>query len=88
MTPFKSAAPLNQSYSISIGNQYDLLGKQIGLIGSLSYKNEHSGYVNGQVNRWDRGVADANKTQLDTNLQCPIPKVFLKLFWVDFLKHQ
>lgn len=67
MSPFKSAAPLNQSYALSIGNQYEVLGKQVGLIGSLTYKNDHSGYINGQLNRWDRGVADPNKTQLDTN---------------------
>lgn len=67
MSPIKSAAPLNQSYSLSVGNQYELLGKQIGLIGSVSYKNENSGYIDGQLNRWDRGVADPNKTQLDTN---------------------
>jgi len=67
MSPIKSAAPLNQSYSLSVGNQYELLGKQIGLIGSVSYKNENSGYINGQLNRWDRGVADPNKKQLDTN---------------------
>jgi len=67
MSPIKSAAPLNQSYSLSVGNQYELLGKQIGLIGSVSYKNENSGYIDGQLNRWDRGVADPNKKQLDTN---------------------
>lgn len=67
MTPFKSAAPMNQSYALSIGNQYEVLGKQIGLIGSLTYKNQHSGYIDGEINRWDRGVADPNKTQLDTN---------------------
>ena len=67
MSPFKSAAPLNQSYALSVGNQYELFGKLVGLIGSLTYKNEHSGYINGKLNRWDRGVADPNKTQLDTN---------------------
>ena len=67
MTPFRSAAPINQSYALSIGNQYELFGKQVGLIGSLTYKNQHSGYIEGQLNRWDRGVADPGKTQLDTN---------------------
>ena len=67
MTPFRSAAPLNQSYALSIGNQYEVFGKQFGMIGSLTYKNQHNGYINGQLNRWDRGVADANKSQLDTN---------------------
>ncbi len=67
MIPLKSAAPLNQSYSLAIGNQYEVFGKHVGLIGSLTYKNEHSGYINGQLNRWDRGVSDPNKTQLDTN---------------------
>ncbi|VAX28430.1 TonB-dependent receptor [hydrothermal vent metagenome] len=67
MTPFKMAAPMDQSYAFSMGNQFHLAGMQLGLIGSLTYKNQHSGYIQGQLNRWDRGVADRNKTQLDTN---------------------
>lgn len=67
MTPFRSAAPLNQSYAISFGNIYEIFGNEAGLIASILYKNQHSGYIGGQLNRWDRGVADPNKTQLDTN---------------------
>ena len=67
MTPFKKAVPMDQSYSLSIGNQYDVAGMQLGLIGSLTYKNQHNGYIEGQLNRWDRGVADPTKSQLDTN---------------------
>ncbi len=68
MTPAKSTAPINQSYALSIGNQYNIFGKQFGVIASLTYKNNHSGYIDGKLNRWDRGVADPNKLQLDTNM--------------------
>ncbi len=68
MTPIKNTAPINQSYALSVGNQYNMFGKQLGVIASLTYKNNHSGYINGKLNRWDRGVADPNKSQLDTNM--------------------
>lgn len=68
MTPFKMAAPMDQSYAFLMVNQLNLACMQLGLIGSFTYKNQHSGYIHGQLNRWDRGVADPNKTQLDTNI--------------------
>ncbi|NOX65081.1 MAG: TonB-dependent receptor [Chlorobi bacterium] len=67
MTPYKKVAPINQNYALSIGNQYKISGMYLGFIGSLTYKNNHNGYIEGQLNRWDRGVADPNKNQLDTN---------------------
>lgn len=66
MDPTKRTIPINQSYSLSLGNQFDFLGAPLGYLLSLSYKRNQSGYFDGQVNRWARGVADPNKTQLDT----------------------
>jgi hypothetical protein len=68
MIPTSKTIPVNQSYSISMGNQFSLLGNPFGFIASLSYKNRSGGYFNGELNRWSRGVADPNKTQLDVVL--------------------
>jgi len=59
------SAPLNQSYSLSIGNQVDFLGRPLGFIASLTYKNSTSGYTSGRYSRWERAVADTSKRQLD-----------------------
>jgi len=68
MVPTKKSIPLNQSYSLSVGDQISLFGNPFGFIGSLTYKNRSGGYFDGELNRWSRGVADPNKTQLDVVL--------------------
>ena len=68
MIPVAKTIPMNQSYSISMGNQVSLFGNPFGFIASLTYKNRNSGYIDGELNRWSRGVADPNKTQLDVVL--------------------
>jgi len=65
MTPVKKTVPINQSYSLSLGSQVPLFGNPFGFIAMLTYKNRNSGYFDGDLNRWTRGVADPNKTQLD-----------------------
>lgn len=65
MVPSKRTIPINQSYSLSFGNQIPVFGNPFGFIASLTYRNSNSGHVNGELNRWSRGVADPNKTQLD-----------------------
>lgn len=83
---FNEAPPLNQSYSLSIGNQVDFLGKPFGFIASISYKNNFSGYSNGEYNRWDRGVADPNKTQLETILDFNEQYTSHEVLWGTVLK--
>ncbi|MEJ2495835.1 MAG: carboxypeptidase-like regulatory domain-containing protein [Ignavibacteriaceae bacterium] len=68
MIPVAKTIPMNQSYSISMGNQVSLFGNPFGFIASMTYKNRNSGYIDGELNRWSRGVADPNKTQLDVVL--------------------
>lgn len=65
MSPTLKSIPLNQSYSISIGNQISLFDNPFGFIASFTYKNKTGGYFDGDLNRWSRGVIDPNKTQLD-----------------------
>lgn len=61
MTPVQRRAPLNQNYSFSLGNNYTLLGRALGLLGSLSYNHNYSFYENGRVARWglSQGAADS-----------------------------
>jgi len=61
MAPVQRRAPLNQSYSFSLGNSYTVLGRTLGLLGSLSYSHNYSFYENGQVARWglSQGAADS-----------------------------
>jgi outer membrane receptor protein involved in Fe transport len=44
---------LNQGYSFSIGNQFNLFNRPFGFIGSLTYSNGYSAYKNGQYNAWN-----------------------------------
>jgi len=52
MSPSKKAAPLNQSYSLSIGNQTSLFAKPLGYLGSFSYSRKYEFYDNGSVGSW------------------------------------
>ena len=52
MAPGISRAPINQSYSFSMGNQASLFGRPLGYIVSLSYKRDYSSYENGKSERW------------------------------------
>lgn len=61
MTPTNIKPPLNQSYSLSIGNQFNVLNKPFGYIASLTYSNKYSSYDNGQYNAWNLGSKNATK---------------------------
>lgn len=52
MRPSSMTAPLNQSYSFSLGNQIGFLGRPLGVVGSLSYSRNYSSYVDGVSGRW------------------------------------
>ncbi len=83
---FRESPPLNQSYALSIGNQIDLLGKPFGFIASLTYKNSTSGYSDGSFNRWDRGVMDPEKSQLDTVMNLGEQATVHEVLWGAVLK--
>jgi TonB-dependent receptor len=53
MAPTRSTAPVNQGYSLSFGNQVDLLGQPFGFLGSLTYNRSYSLYTNGTVGRYN-----------------------------------
>gem|GEM_PF-261000 len=65
MGPHNSTAPLNQSYSLSLGNTFRPGNMPLGFIGSLSYGRKYQMYNNGEVNKYqpvnpaDKGVTDS-----------------------------
>ncbi|MBN1448221.1 MAG: TonB-dependent receptor, partial [Bacteroidetes bacterium] len=52
MSPKRGSAPVNQGYSLSVGNQVDVLGQPFGFLGSLTYNRKYSLYTDGSVGRY------------------------------------
>ncbi|MCI0707264.1 MAG: TonB-dependent receptor, partial [Ignavibacteriae bacterium] len=52
MSAVRSTAPINQKYSLSLGDQTSLFGGSLGVLGSMSYARDYSFYENGTVGRW------------------------------------
>ncbi len=67
MYPEIKSAPLNQSYSLSIGNQLNLLGREFGYLASASYNRKFAFYDHGKVGRWELSghVQDVDKLNVD-----------------------
>ncbi len=53
MSPISKSAPVNQSYSFSIGDQYLLFNKPLGFTASFSYNRNYNYYDGGAVGRWE-----------------------------------
>jgi outer membrane receptor protein involved in Fe transport len=53
MGAIRGTAPINQSYSFSLGNQQELLGRPLGYIVSLSYGRSATYYDDGFTGRYD-----------------------------------
>ncbi len=51
-TPSAGAAPINQSYSVAVGDQISFLGIPAGYHGSVSYSRDAMFYENGTLARW------------------------------------
>ena len=68
MSPRIKTAPLNQSYSLSIGDQTELFNMPLGFIGSYSYNREYSFYENGSSGRW-KLTGDINTVESLNELQ-------------------
>jgi len=52
MTPRQIDTPVNQNFSVSLGNQFDLFGKQVGFVGAFSQSRKFKGYSGGQSSRF------------------------------------
>lgn len=60
MVPTQKSSPVNQSYSLSVGNQTRLFGRTLGYLGSVTYSHKYSMYENGTIGQWQlSGNADA-----------------------------
>lgn len=65
MTPSPGEAGLNRSYSLSVGNQFDLFNRPFGVIASGTYNRDYSGYVDGimaQFEATDPAAGSLNPT--------------------------
>ncbi|MBN1352707.1 TonB-dependent receptor [candidate division KSB1 bacterium] len=69
MTPSESKPPLNQSYALSIGNQFDLFNRPLGYLASLTYKRNYSSYDDGEYNRWGLEGHDSTKAALENTFR-------------------
>lgn len=52
MTPTSYSAPVNQSFSLSTGNQYQVGGSPLGFLASISYDQSFESYSNGEFGRY------------------------------------
>ncbi len=53
MSPIRKSPPLNQSYSLAVGNMVDFEeNRQLGYLVSFNYNRKHSFYDEGEVGRW------------------------------------
>ncbi len=52
MYPVSAKSPLNQNYSVGIGNQVKWFNMPVGFFASMSYNNKYSSYQNGTLGRW------------------------------------
>ena len=68
MAPTTAPAPLNQSYSVALGNQVSLLDKPFGFLGTLIYSNNSSFYDNGTSARWQLTSKEASTLTNNFNL--------------------
>lgn len=63
--PRAGTAPVNQSYSIGIGNETDVLGNPLGFIFNVNYGYSSSGYADGFTGLWRAPQAEG---RLDSEL--------------------
>lgn len=65
MAPNTDDAPLNSSYSLSYGNQVQMMGRPLGILGSLNYSRNYSAYDDGTTGRWSLNDAEADALNND-----------------------
>jgi TonB-dependent receptor len=65
--PYNASGPMNQNYSVSIGDKIELGGNPFGFYGSITYSNQATFYENGQLGRWQLSgnVAEVDALKYD-----------------------
>jgi TonB-dependent receptor len=86
IAPESMAPPLNQSYSFSIGNQFDLFKRPLGVMASVSYKNNYSGYTDGVSGRWQLTGDVAKTNTLNNDYDLTDIKGVHDVLWGGMLK--
>ena len=70
MVPAQRQAPVNQSYGLSFGNQFEVLGgRPLGIVASLSYSQDASGYENGTTGQYKLPGDVVNNDALNQQLR-------------------
>ena len=65
MSPTSGNAPVNQNYSISIGNQAEFLGNKLGYLGSVTYSNNYRYHNDGVIGKYILSGNINTKNELD-----------------------
>lgn len=70
LLPVRKTAPFNGSLGLSVGNQVDAPGGQLGYMGSFSYSRTYSFYDDGRIAKWELSgrVEDVEALDSDINL--------------------
>jgi len=48
----RSSQPVNHSFSLSVGNQFNVFNKQLGFVAGLTYDRDFNYYEDGEIGRW------------------------------------
>ncbi|MCE5249708.1 TonB-dependent receptor [bacterium] len=83
MKPSNGYAGLNQSYAVSLGNQYKLFGSPLGILGSLSYARSFVSYDDGYVGLWK--LTDPKAPELSEYMQLTDYKSTEDVLWGGLL---
>ncbi len=63
MAPTMGSSGLNQSWGLSYGNQYEIMGNQFGIIAGINYSNQYKSYANGISGQYNlTGKVSENET--------------------------
>lgn len=81
LTPTTRKGPLDQSYSFSYGNQFQIFDKPLGLIASLSYSRKSSFYDNGFKGEWKLTGHDSVKAELDSEHKLKDTRAKEEILW-------
>ncbi len=86
MSPVKRTAPMNQSYSFSLGNQVKLFGKQLGYLASMTYDRSHENYTDGVYARYALKALSDHANGLQNIFNLSDHKSTEKVLWGATLK--
>ncbi|MDZ7723038.1 MAG: TonB-dependent receptor [candidate division KSB1 bacterium] len=86
MAPTKGSAPLNQSYSFSVGNQVEFLGRPLGFLASATYSNKHKSYDDGVYARYALKALSENASGLENIFHLSDQKTQAEVLWGVTLK--